>query len=177
VPDGGQPAGGEQRAQLFGHRPAGGGHRDHSGQVEKRENRFDEAVRGHRQFPGGGNRHDQRLLRRHRGPVQRPGVDGVERVGRQAGRGGGRRHRGVRGGRRASDGRRRRRGHVDRPGRRAGGRPGPAGHVHEPRVRFLQARHVLRVPGGGRQAVRRVLPERAGPVLRVVPEQVPRRRR
>jgi len=173
VPDGRQSAGREQRSQLLGHRPPGGGHRDAGGQVEERENGGDEAVRGRRQPQRGGRRHDERVLRRHGGPVQRPGLDRVERVGRPAGRGGGRRHSGVRGRQqRPCDGRRRRRGHARRPGRLAGGRPGPAGHVHGPRVRFLQARPGLRVPGGGRQAVRPVLSERPGPVLRVVPEQV-----
>jgi len=98
-------------------------------------------------------------------------------LGRQAGRGGRGRHRGLRQGQRASDGRRRRRRDVDRPGCLTGGRARPAGHVHEPRVRFLQARPVVRVSSGRRQAVRRLLPERPGPVLRVLSEQVPRRRR
>jgi len=177
VPDGGQSARQEQRPQLHGHRSLGGGHRDNNRQVEKRKNGVDEAVRGQRQFPGGGHRYDKRLLRRHGCAVQRPVVDRVERLGRQAGSGGRGRHRGIRQGQRASDGRRRSRRDVDRPGRLASGRSGLAGHVHEPRVRFLQARPVVRVSGGGRQAVGRLLPERPGSVLRVLSEQVQRRRR
>jgi len=45
---------------------------------------------------------------------------------------------------------------------------------HEARVRLLQARHGVGVPGGGREAVHRVLPECLGPLLRRVPQQGPR---